>query len=77
MITYEEFKALVRESLAKDMKKLTTEQLEEYINGEEAEEVIKNRYDLSIIQFENGEITEKIFRNGNVSAVAYCLYMLY
>lgn len=76
-ITYEEFRGLVKENLAKQLTELDDAQLEEYLDSEDSVDAIKQEYDLSVKQLERGEITEKEFRNGSVSAAAHCLYMLY
>ena len=76
-ITFEEFRGLVKENLAKKLKDLNDEQLEEYLNSDDSVDVIKQEYDLSVKQLERGEITENEFKNGSVSAAANCLYMLY
>lgn len=75
--TYEEFKKLVKEKFTECMPNLTEAEIEEYINGDEAEEVIKDEYNVSSMRLEKGEITESVFRTGGAGAAASCLYILY
>ena len=75
--TFEEFRDLVKKHLAKDLDHLSDEELEDYLSDEDSVDVIQHEYDHSSKQLEAGEITEKIFKNGSVSAASHTLYMLY
>ena len=75
--TYEEFREMVKEDLAKTLSNISRTRLEEYLNEEDSIDVIRHEYDYSVKQLLRGEITEKIFRNGSVSAASYTLYLLY
>lgn len=75
--TYEEFRELVKKNFMHDMKGLSDEDVETYLSEDDSVDVIKNEYECSSGKFDRGEITEKMFRNGSVSAASYSLYMLY
>lgn len=75
--TYEEFRDLVKKSFMQDMDGLSEEDAEAYLSEEDSVEVIGNEYERSSEMFDRGEITETMFRNGSVSAVASTLYLLY
>ena len=77
--TYEEFNELAKARFLKyeDMASVGKDKIEEYLSSEESVDIIRQQYDISLKELERGEITEDIFRNGSVSAAAYCLYMLY
>lgn len=75
--TYEEFRELVKTQLSDDFGGLTEERLEEYLNEKDSIDVMQHEYEHSSIMYDQGMITEHIFRNGSVSAAVYTLYLLY
>ena len=75
--SYEEFAQLVKDHFAKTMTSLSKEQVEDYLNSEEAQGVIKEQYIHCEKRLERGEITESVFRQGGVYAASNCLDMLY
>lgn len=75
--TLEEFTKAVKESFWKGWTSLSEKEVDEYINGEEAQEEITGRYSEAKEKYERGEITRTVFMVGCVSSVAYCLEMMY
>lgn len=75
--SYAEFRELVKAHLSDDLAGLNDERLEEYLNEKDSIDVIQNEYDHSSLMYDQGMITDHIFRNGSVSAAAYTLYLLY
>ena len=49
----------------------------EYMETEEAETEIKNRYKTCLDEFNRGEITRRIFLEGAAASVANCLSLMY
>ena len=74
---YEKFIKLVKEKYDKMLEREDEEEREEYFNSEEAQEAIKESYDIAKKKLKEGEITERIFENGVVDSLVYCLYMMY
>ena len=75
--TLEEFTKAVKESFWSGWASLSEKEVDEYINGEEAQSEITGRYAEAKRDFENGKITRNVFMVGCVSSVAYCLEMMY
>ena len=75
--TYEEFRKMVKFNLANTLYNVSEARLEEYLNEEDSVDVIQHQYEYSSKLLKAGEITEKIFKNGSVSAASYTLYLLY
>lgn len=75
--TLDEFTEAVKKSFWKGWTTLSEKEVDEYINGEEAQTEITGRYAEAKRDFEKGEITRNVFMVGCVSAVAYCLEMMY
>ena len=76
-MNYDKFFGLVKASLAPDLKvyNLTNEELVAFMNSEE--DTIKDGFEYGQYRLERGEITEEQFATDCVSAMAYCLYLLY
>jgi hypothetical protein len=77
MPTLEEFTNIVKLYFRDGWKNLTSEQVDEYIYGEEAQRVIINRYNEEVKAYKNGDITEQQFWVGATSSVANCLIYMY
>lgn len=77
MPTLEEFTNIVKLYFRDGWKNLTSEQVDEYIYGGEAQELIINRYNEEVKAYKNGDITEQQFLVGATSSVANCLIYMY
>lgn len=77
MPTLEEFISIIKEYFQSAWRNLSTDQVDEYINEEEAQEVITHRYNEAAEEFKSGKITENIFKVGVASSVANCLAYMY
>jgi len=75
--TYEEFRELVKNLLSDYLGGMNADRLEEYLNEKDSIDVIQNEYEHSSMMYDQGMITEHIFRNGSVSAATHTLYLLY
>ena len=77
IITFEEFKELVKERYLKSSEVITEEAAMEYFNSDEAQDYIKSEYENCVEDYNNGELNADCFRNGEVGKVAYNLFMMY
>ncbi len=77
MPTLEEFTNIVKSYFREGWKNLTSEQIDEYIYGEEAQKEIKNRYNEAVRKYKNREITKRQFIVGVASSVGNCLIYMY
>ena len=77
MITIEDFTSAVKEHFKTGWWNLSDEQVDEYINGEEAQEEITNRYNEAVKRYKNGELTKEQFLVGVASSVGNCLIYMY
>lgn len=77
MPSLKEFTKAVKEYFQVGWWNLSAEQVDEYINGEEAQEQIISRYNEAVEKYKNGEITERQFMVGIASSVGNCLIYMY
>ena len=77
MPSLEEFTTAVKEFFQVGWWNLSTEQVDDYIYGEEAQELIMNRYNEAVKKYKNGEITEYQFMVGVASSAGNCLVYMY
>ncbi len=77
MITIEEFTNAVKEYFRIGWRKLSDEQVDEYIYGEEAQELIINRYNEALEKYNSGKITKLQFLVGVASSAGNCLIYMY
>lgn len=77
MPTFEEFMELVRDEYLDPNWVVGEEAAMKYFNSEEAQNYIKSAYEEAVKDFENGELNADCFRAGEVSKVAYNLYMMF
>ena len=56
---------------------LSAKQVDDYIYGEEAQELITNRYNEAVKKYKNKEITERQFMIGIASSAGNCLIYMY
>ena len=80
--TFEEFKEAVYKLYAPLVKSIYAAHPDlpspaEYMETEEAETVIKNRYKTCLDKFNKGEITRRIFLESVTASVADCLSLMY
>ena len=73
--TFEEFETAVEACLVPLIRNGSTAR--EYIRSEEGCSTVKERYDICLQKFNNGEITRHIFLGDSAFSVAWCLYMMY
>ena len=73
--TLSQYKNLVKEHLQHYIK--DKKALDEYMKNEETVELIESRYEEDLEDYRNGKFTARVFREGCVASVGYCLYMLY
>lgn len=76
-MSYEEYYNKVKEELREFLSgfKLTEEELDAYMKREE--DTIKEHYEKYSKEYENGEITLRVFENGCVDSTAWCLWLMY
>lgn len=77
MPTLEEFTKAVREDFCQHWATLTDEQVDEYLNGEEAQKEINRRYKSAVLRYNRGEISDLQFKESIASSVGYCLSLMY
>ena len=77
MITIEEFTNAVKEYFRTGWRNLCDEQVDEYIYGEEAQELIINRYNEALEKYNSGKITGLQFLVGVASSAGNCLIYMY
>lgn len=77
MITIEEFTNAVKEYFRIGWRKLSDEQVDEYIYEEEAQELIINRYNEALEKYNSGKITKLQFLVGVASSAGNCLIYMY
>ena len=76
MYTLDQYRDMVKKSYLSCFSERLYPDAERYFESEEAQQEIENRYKRDIARLERQEITEKVFCNGCVSSVAYCLYLM-
>lgn len=77
MPTLEEFTTAVKEYFQVGWWSLSAEQVDDYIHGEEAQELITNRYNEAIEKYNSGKITKQQFLTGIASSAGNCLIYMY
>ena len=77
MITIEEFTNAVKEYFRTGWQNLSDEQVDEYIYGEEAQELIINRYNEAVNEYNSGKITKQQLLIGAASSAGNCLIYMY
>lgn len=77
MPSLEEFTNAVKEFFQTGWWSLSAEQVDDYIYGEEAQELITNRYNEAVKQYKNKEITKQQFLVGVASSAGNCLVYMY
>lgn len=77
--TLEEFRALVKEDMVRFdvFSEMSDEELETYLDTEDAREELEDQYEACVRQFNRGEITENVFRKGGVYAASSTLELMY
>ena len=75
-MTFDEFVKIVRKNYDENLLAFSKERRDNYFNGEEAKEYIQHEYTRGTNRFKNGEITEKVLREGIAPTVGYCLSMM-
>lgn len=77
MPSLEEFTNAVKEYFQVGWWSLDAEQVDDYIYGEEAQELITNRYNEAVKKYKNKEITKRQFITGVASSAGNCLIYMY
>ena len=77
MITIEEFTNAVKKYFRTGWRNLSDEQVDEYIYGEEAQDLIINRYNEALEKYNSGKITKLQFLVGVASSAGNCLIYMY
>jgi len=77
IFSIEGFKQAVKDEFGNAYKTPSKEQFDEYFDGEEANREVERAYIANVKKYEDGKITERIFREECVASVAYCLYLMY
>lgn len=72
--TYEEFKVAVKKHFSHYWQ---GKEAEEYIEGEQATNLIIGRYSENVNKLNKGEITYDIFMDGCVASAGYCLSLMF
>lgn len=75
--TLAEYAAEVKKHFKATWPNLSDQEIDDYLTGEEAVGVIKNRFTEEKVAFENGNLMQQEFLVGGASAVGYCLAMMY
>ena len=75
--TLEEFKASVREAFKAWWRTLGDNEVDEYLNSDEAMFEIKHRYETDRAKLESGEMTHDQFMIGVAGSVGQCLSLMY
>ena len=75
--TYDDFEDLVRERLRHYLSNVSDKEFDKYMNDEETQEEIREKYEDGLEKYKSGEVTYKVFTNGCVSSVVWCLNLLY
>ena len=76
MYTFENYRDMVKKSYLASCGDKERTKASKYFDSEEAQDVIRENYESDIKKLKNKEITEKVFCNGCVDGVAYCLYLM-
>lgn len=71
--TFEEFSNAVFEDFMRHPDPRYEKEMIDYFYSEEAQEIIKDQYELSLHRYKSGEATYDQFMLGGVSAAASCL----
>lgn len=77
MPSLEEFTKAVKEYFQVGWWSLSAKQVDAYIYGEEAQELITNRYNEAVKEYKSGKITKKQFLVGAASSAGNCLVYMY
>lgn len=77
MPSLEEFTNAVKEYFQSAWWNLNVDQVDDYINGEEAQELITNRYNEGVEKYKRGAITSRQFLVGLASSTGNCLVYMY
>lgn len=77
MPSLEEFTTAVKEYFQVGWWNLSAEQVDNYIYGEEAQELITNRYNEAVKRYESGRITKQQILVGVASSAGNCLVYMY
>lgn len=77
MVEYAEYYYAIKDALKSHLSgfRLSDKEIEEYMIKHE--DIIKREYNSDKKEFESGEITLDVFKNGCVNSVAWCLRLLY
>lgn len=75
--TFAEFRTEVKNNFVDGWPNLSDEEVEEYLNSEEAVREIRREYNESVEELKTGKITERQFLVGAASAVGNCLVYMY
>ena len=75
--TLEEFKASVREAFKAWWRTLGDNEVDEYLNSDEAMFEIKRRYETDKAKLESGKMTRDQFMIGVAGSVGQCLSLMY
>lgn len=73
--TLDQYKNWVKEHLQYYIK--DEKALDDYMENDETIEIIERRYKKDVEKYRSGKVTARVFREGCVASVGYCLYMLY
>ena len=73
--TLDQYKNWVKEYLRGEIN--DDEAVDEYMKNDETIEIIERRYKKDVEKYKSGKVTARVFREGCVASVGYCLYMLY
>lgn len=76
-MTFDEFEERVRKSFDEDLLAFSQERRDSYFNGEEAQEYLHREYEQHLQSLKDGEITERIFREGVAISCGYCLSLMF
>lgn len=80
MTTFPEFETF-RDLVIEDTKELlsvyNTKDVDEYLQGEEAQEEIRTRYESYLNKFNEGRLAKVDLKKGCVSSVSNCLYYMF
>ena len=75
--SFSEFDAKVKEMARVSLRVFDIDEVDAYLNGDEAQGVIKNRYEEYKRDFDEGNIGEHVTLAGLASSPAYCLSLMF
>ena len=76
-MTFDEFEERVRKTYDENLLAFSQEMRDRYFYGEEAQEVLHSEYEWHLQRLKDGEITERIFREGVAISCGYCLSLMF